>query len=79
MIRVLHKHPSFRVSHMGNSLVVNFHGRFSQLFEPLVWSETDWCSVDLMVSEATKLVTGMYGRLSTLAAQRQVQSIPSSW
>ncbi len=77
-IRVLRRHPNFRISRMGGYLVVNFHRRFSQLFSPLSWEYTDWSDLDLIEYEAHLLCAGKYSQLSTSIARRQVEAVPAA-
>lgn len=78
MIRVIQSNRNFRVSLMGRSIVVNFHGRFSKLFSPLSWEYTHPSDISLLEREADLLCAGLYGRLATLQARRQVESVPAA-
>lgn len=77
-IRVIRNCGDFRISQMGGCVVVNFHRRFSQLFSPLSWEYTHWSDIDLLEQEARLLCSGLYSRLSTSIARRQVQSVPAA-
>lgn len=77
-IKTIHREKAFRVSIMGNSLVVNFHGRHASLFTPLSCDYTSGFDVPMMIQEARLMTTGQYSRLSLMCAVRQVESIPES-
>lgn len=77
-IRVLKKTKNYRLSIMGRSVVVNFHGRFSQLFPPISWEVTHPSDVLMIEEDAIRLVTGDYGSLRTLVARNIVRPVPAA-
>jgi hypothetical protein len=78
MIKVIKNAGAYRISRMGNSIVINFHGRWSQLFTPLSWEYTDPSDITLLESDAIRLIKGRYAELATKQAIEQVQSVPAA-
>lgn len=78
MIKVIKNAGAYRISRMGNSIVINFHGRWSQLFRPLSWEYTHPLDLALLEADAIRLITGRYADLATLQARKQVESVPAA-
>ena len=78
MIQVLKSERAYRISRMGNSIVVNFHGRWSQLFRPLSWEYTHPSDLLILEAEALRLINGRYSELTLRQAREQVESVPES-